>query len=359
MNSSNRRQRSLGVCLALPLLLLTQYTACSADRGAPAPDSQLSLIESVTPSGFPPGRSVDRAPTDNALTEARARLGRRLFYDSRLSRTTEVSCASCHQQEHAFADPSAVSKGVEGRLGSRNASALANAAWGRSFFWDGRAPSLEEQAGQPIENPLEMDLPLAEAAMRLNGDARYVAEFASAYGEPPTALSLQRALASFVRALVSGQSAYDRHLRGDNGDFGEPEQRGEALFFSDQAACFHCHPVGVLSNEGFFNNGTYTSGGDAGRKQVTERVGDEGKFKVPGLRNCAESAPYMHDGSLPTLEAVIEQYDRGGRGDPTTDPQIAPLSLSREQKADLLAFLVSLSDPNFLTDPRYAAPAPD
>jgi cytochrome c peroxidase len=339
---------------ALPFLLLVGC-AGSGTAAPAAQNSAPSLIVSVTPAGFPMGSNADRAPSDNLLTDARARLGRRLFYDPRLSRTNEISCASCHEQEHAFADPRTVSQGVLARTGTRNAPALLNAAWGRSFFWDGRAHSLEEQAGQPIENPVEMDLPLAEAVARVGSDARYVGAFQSAYGEPPSAALLQKALASFVRSLVSGQSPYDRHLRGDDSAFGEPEQRGEALFLSDQAGCFHCHPSGVLSNEGFFNNGTYVAGGDTGRQQVTHLAGDVGKFKVPGLRNVADSAPYMHDGSLPTLEAVIDQYDKGGRGDPTTDPQIAPLSLSSEQKADLLAFLRSLSDGALLEDARFDA----
>jgi cytochrome c peroxidase len=231
---------------------------------------------------------------------------------------------------------------------------LLNLAWGESFFWDGRASSLEEQAGKPIENPLEMDLSLTEAVARVATDASYVKAFADAYSGPPSEESLRRALASFVRTVVSNDSPYDRHLRGDDGAFGAAEQRGETLFLSERAGCFHCHPAGMLTNEGFFHNGTYDGGEDTGRQLLTGRSGDIGKFKVPGLRNVENTAPYMHDGSLPTLEAVIEQYDRGGRGDPNTDPQVVPLSLSAEEKDDLLAFLRSLTDPALLVDPRYA-----
>jgi cytochrome c peroxidase len=336
------------------LLAFGSLAACSSGADAPVQDQSPSIIVSTAPAGFPKGTSSERAPADNALTEARAQLGKRLFYDPQLSRTSDVSCGTCHQQQFAFADPNAVSTGVEGLTGTRNAPSLVNAAWGRSFFWDGRAFTLEEQAGQPIENPLEMALALPDAVERVAADESYVEAFRNAYGEAPSALSLQKALASFVRSLVSGNSPYDRHLRGDDSEFGPQRKRGEALFLNEKAECFHCHPSGSLSNEGFFNNGTYVAGGDTGRQQVTGRVGDIGKFKVPGLRNIAVSAPYMHDGSIATLEEVIEQYAAGGRGDPTTDPQIKPLSLSAEEKADLLEFLRSLTDQELLQDPRFA-----
>src|SRR6478735_3942502 len=338
---------------ALGLLSLASLLGCSGGAG-PEHEQTPSLIVSTMPAGFPKATNGDKAPKDNALTLDRASLGKRLFYDPQLSRNREISCGSCHQQQYAFADPRPVSIGVEGRTGTRNASSIVNAAWGNSFFWDGRADTLEEQAGDPIENPLEMDLALSEAVARVASDPSYVEDFQQAYGEAPNESSLQKALASFVRSVVSGSSPYDRHLRGDDADFGPQRKRGEALFSNEKAECFHCHPSGSLSNEGYFNNGTYTAGGDIGRQQVTGRVGDEGKFKVPGLRNVAVSAPYMHDGSLPTLEAVIEQYDAGGRGDPTTDPLIKPMALTSEEKADLLEFLRSFTDDALLVDPRFA-----
>jgi cytochrome c peroxidase len=295
---------------------------------------------------------VKAAPAGNPLTEARARLGRRLFYESRLSRTGEISCASCHAQEHGFSDPNPVSSGVDGLQGTRNAPALANLAWSQRFFWDGRVSSLEEQAGKPIENPVEMDLALDEAVARLNAEESYVADFATSFGEPVTTDNLQMAIASFVRTLVSGRSPYDRHLAGDDGAFSDAAARGEQLF-ADKAACFHCHPGGALTNDGFFNDGSYLDGGDEGRKEITGRAGDLGKFKVPGLRNVAVSAPYMHDGSLATLREVVEQYAAGGLGHPSTDPQIAPLQLAEDEIDDLLAFLEALTDDDFLNDARF------
>jgi cytochrome c peroxidase len=340
--------------LAITLASLAWLAGCSSDGTEPAENGPPSLIVSTSPAGFPKGTNIERAPADNALTVDRATLGKRLFYDPQLSRTNEVSCGSCHQQAYAFADPNTVSTGIEGRTGTRNAPSLVNAAWGKSFFWDGRARTLEEQASKPIENPVEMDLALSDAVERLASDPSYVAAFQKAYGEAPSESTLEKALASFVRSVVSGSSAYDRHLRGDDSDFGEQRKRGEVLFASEKAECFHCHPGGSLSNEGYFNNGTYTAGGDTGRQQVTGRVGDTGKFKVPGLRNIALTAPYMHDGSVPTLEAVIEQYAAGGRGDPTTDSQIKPLALTDEDKADLLEFMRSFTDDALLQDARFA-----
>jgi cytochrome c peroxidase len=338
-------------------LLLAIVAGCGGDEPPPQPAPRSTpepLLATTTPAGFGRGAITTSAPADNALTEARAQLGKRLFYDSALSRTREVACASCHDQEHAFSDPRRVSIGVEGRTGTRNAPALVNLAWAQSLFWDGRARTLEEQAGKPIENPLEMDLPLPEAVARVAGDATYVAQFNDAYGGPPSDETLRKALASFVRTLVSGGSPYDRALAGDTTAMTDSEQRGEALFFGEKARCFHCHPPQALTNQGYFNNGGYEEGGDLGRQEITGRPGDRGKFRVSGLRNVAASAPYMHDGSLPTLEAVIDQYDRGGRGHASTDPQITSLGLSTAEKADLLAFLHALTDEAFLHDPRYA-----
>jgi cytochrome c peroxidase len=336
----------------LVLGLFVALTGCGAEPASPA----RPLVDDTVPAGFPAGTPTMLAPVDNPLTEARAQLGKRLFFDAQLSRTRDVSCATCHLPDRAFADPDAVSTGVDQRQGTRNAPALVNLAWGDSFFWDGRVATLEEQAGKPIEHPDEMDLPLADAVARVAADASYTRSFADAYGGAASEASLRKAIASFVRVLVSADSPYDRHLRGDDGEFGEAARRGEALFMSDAAGCFHCHPGGMLTNEGFFNNGRYTDGGDTGRQMVTNRTGDLGKFKVPGLRNVAASAPYMHDGSLATLDAVLDHYVAGGSGHPATDPAIRPLSLSADDRADVLAFLNALTDPAFLADPRFAAP---
>ena len=324
--------------------------AAALIAGCAAPEPALTAW--VAPAGYSVEEMRALMPADNALTEARAQLGKRLFYEQRLSRDGTVACATCHHPERAFSQPSAVSTGTAGRRGTRNAPALVNLAWSQHLFWDGRVATLEEQAGKPIENPDEMDLPLDEAVRRLDGDASYRRGFAAAYAAAPSEIHLRQALASFLRTLVSGQSPYDRLLRG--ADALDPAaKRGLALFFSDRTACFHCHPAGPLTNDGFFNDGSFVAGGDPGRMAITGRSGDLGKFKVPGLRNVAVTGPYMHDGSLATLEEVVEQYARGGRGGPNTDPAIAPLALTTAEKADLVAFLRALTDEVFLADPRY------
>ena len=341
------------------LTLAATILAAACDDGVQAPSPPpLPLVDDSAPAGFRAGTPTSLAPADNALTEARAQLGRRLFFDPRLSRTNEIACATCHLRQSAFSDPKPVSSGVDQRQGTRNAPALVNLAWGRSFFWDGRAATLEEQAGKPIENPLEMDLPLDDAVARVATAPDYAGAFEAAYDGPVTESSLRKAIASFVRVLVSAASPYDRHLRGDDTAFGEAERRGEAIFMSDRGGCFHCHPGGSLTNDGYFNNGSYAAGGDTGRQMVTGRTGDLGKFKVPGLRNVAASAPYMHDGSLATLDDVIDHYALGGNGNPTTDPAIQVLTLTPEDRLDLRTFLESLTDPAFLSDPRFSDPRP-
>lgn len=355
MTRANASVTSLARAIGGPLGLMLVLGCDSEPVSLPPPVGP--LVTDVVPAGFAAGTPTSRAPADNALTEARAQLGRRLFFDKQLSRTHEVACGSCHFIEHAFSDPHAVSSGVERRVGTRNAPSLANLAWGNSFFWDGRARTLEDQAGQPIENPLEMDLPLDDAVARIAADPSYSAAFDQAYAQPVDAGSLRKAIASFVRVLVSADSPYDRHLRGDDSQFGDAELRGERIFVSEKGGCFHCHPTGPLTNEGYFNDGSYQEGGDTGRQALTHRTGDLGKFKVPALRNVAVTAPYMHDGSLATLEDVVDQYIRGGNGNLATDPAIAPLSLSADERADLLAFLRALTDPTFLRDPRFLASA--
>jgi cytochrome c peroxidase len=337
------------------VLALWGCDAATPEVSGPPPARR--LLDIVPPVGVADGSlAARRAAANNELSEPRAQLGRRLFFERMLSSSRQVSCATCHIQERSFSDGRAVSLGVDGRRGMRNAPALVNLAWSEHFFWDGRAATLEELAGQPIENPDEMNLPLPEAIARLAGDPTYGSAFAETYGGPPTEQGLREAIASFLATLVSGDSAYDRHLRGDDRTFAASERRGEAVFMSDRVGCFRCHPVGLLTNDGFFNDGSYVEGGDVGRQMVTGRTGDRGKFKVPGLRNVELSGPYMHDGSVNTLEEVVEQYDRGGRGDATTDPQIGPIGLSATERDDLLAFLRSFTDRGFVTDERYERP---
>jgi cytochrome c peroxidase len=308
---------------------------------------------------IPPGFPAFAAPADNEPTPLRIELGRKLFYDERLSSTGDIACSSCHLQEHAFADPNRVSVGVDGRTGTRNAPALVNLAWGKTFFWHGGAVSLEVQAVGPIKNPLEMDTTLADVADRLAAEPELVAEFERAYEEGPSEASITRALASFGRSLVSGNSPYDRYLAGDTEALSEAAVRGEALFNGERGECFHCHAGFNFSNNAFRNNGIEPDDPDEGRREITLKDSDLGKFKVPTLRNIAVSAPYMHDGSLETLEEVIATYVQGGRGHPNTDPTIVALDLDAADQADLLAFLEALTDQDFLENPAFSDPELD
>ena len=222
-----------------------------------------------------------------------------------------------------------------------------NLAWNTNFFWDGRAASLEEQAGKPIENPDEMDLPIDRRwrasppmpAMRLLS--------MSPTASPINELSLRQAIASFVRVLVSAGSPYDRHLQGDDSAFGDAERRGEDDLHVREGQLLSLPSAGHADQPGLLQQRQLPGGRGPGRQALTGRTGDLGKFKVPGLRNVAASAPYMHDGSLATLDEVIDQYARGGNGNPATDPTIVPLDLSGGDRQDLLAFLNALTDPDF------------
>ena len=335
-----------------PALLLTLVTAalgCGGDDpepppGPPPPPRALGEV----PPEFPPLPS----PADNPFTPEKFALGQALFFDKRLSRTGEVACGSCHLQDKAFADPRRVSEGIEGRTGTRNAPPLFNLAWSSSYFWDGGVESLERQAMAPIMDPKEMDLPLEEATARVAADPAYPARFQAVFGTGVTPLAVTQALASFVRGLISGDNRLDRHRRGEPHALSAAERRGLAIFEGERGECFHCHTGFNLTNDRFANNGSYQPGGDVGRQRVTGKANDLGRFRVPSLRNIAVTAPYMHDGSLATLQAVIDHYDRGGGGHSSTDANIRKLNLTDGEKRDLLAFLQALTDEGFLTDPK-------
>lgn len=328
------------VVLALGLLA----GACSSGVDAPQDPPLVPL-----PSGFP----RLPVPANNQLTAERITLGKKLFFDKRLSSTSQVACASCHLQEHAFADPLKVSAGVHGRMGTRNAPMLANMAYNTSFFWDGGVPTLEQQVIAPIINPLEMDMKMEDVAKRLQEDPGYVELFRKAYDMEPAPEGITKAIASFMRTLISGNSRYDKYQRGDKSAMNESEKRGMELFQGERAECFHCHVGFNFTNNNIQNNGMYLDGPDMGRYLVTENPIDIGLFKVPSLRNVEVTAPYMHDGSLATLEDVVEHYVSGGKGHPNTDPLIRPFDLTPQEKADLVAFMKALTDEEFLANPKY------
>ena len=306
-------------------------------------------------------------PEDNSPSAAGVALGRRLFEDKRLSINNLQSCASCHHQEQAFAEPLATSVGAEGQVGTRNAMPLFNLAWKPAFFWDGRSPSLRDQVLRPIQDPLEMKETLPGVVAKLSADAGLVREFATVFGSPQiTPDRIARALEQFLLTLISGQSKLDLSQQG-KAQLTEQEKRGFQLFFTESdpqrgirgADCFHCHGGAHFTNNQFLNNGldSETLLRDLGREKVTGNPADRGKFMVPSLRNVALTAPYMHDGRFQTLEEVVEHYDHGIQHSDTLDPNLAKhlthggLGLTPEEKQALVAFLKTLTDERFIAEP--------
>ena len=297
-------------------------------------------------SGRPLGLDLYRpVPEENPLTPEKVGLGRRLFREKALSRDRSLACANCHQRKRAFTDGRARSVGVYGRQGPRGVPTLVNRAWGESFFWDGRIPTLEEQVLQPIQAESEMDLTIEEAVERLKAKKRYVRLFGDVFGDEINGGNLAQALAAYVRTIVSGDSPYDRYLFGDADALSELQLAGLRIF-RGKGNCTACHTGPTLTDEEFHNTGVAWRDGaflDDGRFSVTADPLDRGKFKTPTLREVARTAPFMHDGSLATLEEVIDFYSDGARKNPNLDPEIRALKLSAEEKTVLIAFLRSLN----------------
>lgn len=324
------------IVFLVPLLAVAAFAA----EPPPLPRDTLPAALPIddTPSGLP-ARLV---PTDNPLTAAKVALGRRLFFDPILSGDRAVACASCHRPEHGFASPDGRPRGVRGREVARRAPTLFNRAYGTSFFWDGRAATLEEQALQPIENPAEMDSSVAEAVRRLAADKEYATQFKAAFDDGVTAANLGRALASFERVLLRGDSRVDRFRKnGEHGALTAAERHGLWLYES-KAGCWRCHSGANFTDEKFHNTGIAWGGPDLGRHAVTKADPDRGRFKTPTLRGTALTAPYMHDGSLKTLDDVVAFYNKGGHANPNLDPAMRPLDLSAEEMQALVAFLKAL-----------------
>ncbi|MCS6904018.1 MAG: cytochrome c peroxidase [Bacteroidia bacterium] len=327
---------TLKVIIWLEIILLV---GCQKENiQAPAPKDEFYSLN------LPPHFPQPEIPEDNLLTKNRVELGRLLFSDPILSRDSTVSCASCHKSELAFADNRSISPGVQGRLGKRNAPSLLYRAYATSLNWDGGVPTLELQALVPIQDHAELDMDFGTLVERLKRHPRYPALFQAAYQTEPNEAGIVKALAAFQRTLIKGTSDYDRYLLGDSSALSPSAKRGKDLFFSETAECFHCHSGLFFTDETFQNNGLYAEYKDQGRFLITGRERDKGKFRVPSLRNVALTAPYMHDGSIPTLEAVIEHYMKGGAKHPAKSPLIRPFTLTPQQKEDLINFLKSLTD---------------
>lgn len=282
-------------------------------------------------------------PKANPYTPEKAALGKMLFFDTRLSRDKNLSCSSCHNPSFGWEVPFTTAIGAGGKPLTRHAPTTVNLAWSKGYGWDGRAPSLEAQAIDPIEASAEMDLPIASAVARLKAVKGYQVAFSKAFpGEGITEQSLLKAIATFERTIVTGDTPFDRWLQGDPKAVGADVKRGFALF-NGKAACSACHTGWNFTDGKFHDIGLPTD--DKGRMLVTKDPSDQHAFKTPGLREITARAPYMHHGQLTTLDGVIAHYVSGGQTRPSLSPLMKPLSLSANDVQDLLAFLRSLSSP--------------
>lgn len=333
---------------SLWVLLFFGTMACRKEPQPQVPIAPEPLL--AVPEGFP----LPQFPADNALTPARFALGKRLFYDVVMSRDSSVSCASCHAPSKAFSDTVALSPGAGGAAGKRNAPTLANVAYHPYFTREGGVPTLEMQILVPIQEHNEFDFNILSIADRLKTDTAYIRLSREAYGRDPDFYIITRGLACFERTLISGESRYDRFaVLGQTNALTAAEQRGMALFFSEKTNCSTCHSGFNFSNYAFENNGLRETYDDLGRFRLTGDTSDMARFKVPTLRNVGLTAPFMHDGSLPTLERVVEHYNSGGKQHPQRSPLVRPLGLTLGERADLVAFLKSLTDEHFASNKKF------
>ena len=284
-------------------------------------------------------------PKGNPYSAAKAELGRYLYYDKRLSADNTISCASCHAPESAFTDAQPVSTGIHGQKGGRNAPSTINRAFSLAQFWDGRAASLEDQAKGPIANPIEMGNSHDAAVASLKQIPGYQPLFAKAFGDEQIDIDrVVMAIATFERTILSGNAPYDRYKRGDKKAMSPEQIRGMSVFF-DKAKCDRCHENANFTLNAYANIGVGMDkpDPDLGRFVVTKDTRDWGVFKVPTLREVEHSGPYMHDGSLKTLEEVVDYYDKGGISNKNLDSNIRKLNLTDQEKKEIVAFLRALS----------------
>lgn len=329
------------VLLALLGALLTGCNHSASLSRASSPTSSFAALAATVPS-----------PADNPTTQGKVELGFRLWFEPKLSANNRMTCATCHHHRKGFSNAEPTALGVTGQRGTRNTPTIYGVAHQPHQFWDGRAKTLEEQALGPITNPIEMAARMEDVLAKLEAMPYYRQKFQEVYGTGPTPDGIAKALAAFERTLTVGPSPYDRFLAGDQTALTEQQQRGLTLFNSRKTSCSACHNGKILSNGLIVKTGVNAQGpgADPGRFAVTGREQDRGAFKTPTLLNIAQTAPYMHDGSLPTLEAVVDFYDRGGDSAASVHPFIRPLGLTTQEKQDLVAFLHALTGPDNLKE---------
>ena len=329
--------------LAIGLVLSSAlFMACSKEKNEVGPVAKEVL---TIPEGFP----EMTFPEDNKFTPARWELGKKLFYDPILSVDGKVSCASCHKADLAFADDKAFSPGVEGRPGVRNAPSLANVGYHPYYLREGSVPILEMQVLVPIQEENEFAHDILHIVDSLKNDQIYIKMSMEAYDREPDPFVITRALATFERTLISGDSRFDQYYyQGDKSMLTKEESRGKKLFFSDRTNCSGCHGGFNFTDYSFKNNGLEAVYDDIGRMRFTGAPEDESLFKVPSLRNVELTSPYMHNGKFATLMEVVEHYNLGGKQHPNKSQLLKPLELTSQEKNDLVAFLKSLTDYNFI-----------
>ncbi len=334
--------------IALALVFTLVINACQKDYFFVNPSDADTIIS--VPTGFP----QPEFPDDNAYTPMRWALGKKLFYDSRLSIDSSISCASCHKPHLAFSDDVSSTSGVFDRPGTRNAPTLTNVVYQPYFTREGGLSSLEMQVLVPIQEHNEFGFNIIEITKRLKSDSVYQRMSNKAYQSPLDYSALVRAIATFERSLISGNSAYDKfQYQNDQSSLTGFEVAGMELFYSDKTNCSQCHGGFNFTNYAFENNGLYAEYTDTGRERLTKNEADNGRFKVPTLRNIEVTGPYMHDGSLTSLDKVVEHYNQGGFGHPNKSSLIKPLGLSVIEKQQLVAFLNTLTDHDFINNKTF------
>lgn len=325
-----RNTKVIALVLTGLLLFVSPQSSLSEEPGQPQPLGQLPKV---------------RIPSHNLQFDAKVELGKLLFFDSRLSKDGSVSCASCHVPAAGFSDPRQFSLGVGGKQGGRNAPPAMNAAYNHLQFWDGRAGSLEEQALGPIQNPIEMAETLEGVVRKLSKVKAYRDRFRAVFGGDVSPDNIAKAIAAFERTLISTNSPFDRFISGDKSALSEAAQRGFELF-QGKARCVLCHNGPNFTDNKFHNIGVPQSGPlteDVGRYAVTKRESDRSAFKTPSLRSVALTAPYMHTGGFKTLDEVMEFYNKGGAPVTGKDAFMTALSLTDQEKKDLVEFMNSLT----------------
>ena len=308
-----------------------------------------SVVLTNAPQGFPEIPFTK----ENPFTIEKWELGKKLFYDKMLSIDYSISCASCHKANLAFSDDVTVSIGAGNLLGTRNAPSLTNVAYHPYFTREGGVPTLEMQILVPIQEHNEFNFNILKIAERMQNNPEYVRMSNNAFGRGPDAYVITRAIGIFERTLVSGNSEYDKYINNKPHQMSQSAVQGLDLFFNNRTGCSSCHNGFNFTNYSFENNGLYVDYKDIGRERFTGNTNDNATFKVPSLRNIAVTAPYMHDGSLKTLDDIVAHYNSGGHAHPNKSSLIRPLDLTDQEQQDLVAFLESLTDYEFINNQNF------